>query len=154
MSAESDSWGGNWSAPKGNSNASKHDLYADPAKVRARQAGEQAEFIEEVKQAILNRIEQNRSLDLLDFEVAEMIAARLLIVMRASKYLQGRDLESNSDVMNVLRLHDARLFDDLGLLDREDEQADVLDLWRQFIEPDESGSELLHKSDEPDAREL
>lgn len=139
-----------YTALQNNQRASKHHMNSDPLKYAQNlDTEDEEEYIEGLKEVILDRLRETKEPDFLDDVMAKRVATKFHIVEQASEYVQAEGLvqvvytehgqhEDKNPVLQELRLYDSSIMTDLkrlGLLnDPETQKADALAEWRDYIE--------------------
>jgi len=145
--------GGKAGAPNSNQNAAKHALNSDPHHYFQSLSVEEKEFIEQVSDAIQDRVrESTRQVDYLDRILSRQIAIELHIVSKAMAYVERESglaqdisagqssIDEPAPLLEEVRQYTDSIFKNLkeiGVLDDPDSQkADALESWRASLEED------------------
>lgn len=148
--------GGNAGAPKGNDNATKHALNADPYNYYNSLEAREEAFVKRLASAVESRIrDRSGEVDSLDEKLAQRIAIEIHIVSRASDYLihesglaQLTDEREDSREYRAALLGEVRKRDkaiihmlrDLGILDTNGSiKAESIEKWRSWVEEGNPG---------------
>lgn len=137
---------------KDNQFAQKHGLYSDPEKYFENMSEKEKTEIEEIQEAILDRMRQDGEIDAVDRKMAKSIAVRSDIAEDAAEYVKKKGLtqtvwtengshQKKNPILTELRLYDSSVIDDMRKLgnldDPETKKADSLSSWREYIEDGE-----------------